>query len=77
MLESEKLLRLSADVLVLPQTFTDFVVWLRDFVAKNGSVTVAQVRDAFSTSRKYALALLETCDSQGITRRTGDERVIR
>ncbi len=77
MLEGEKLMRLSADVLVLPQTFADFVDWLRDFVAKNGSVTVAQVRDAFSTSRKYALALLEYCDSQGITRREGDERVMR
>jgi len=77
MLESGNLLRLSADVLILPQTFTDFVVWLRDFVAKNGSVTVAQVRDAFNTSRKYALALLEYCDSQGITRREGDERILR
>ncbi len=77
MLESEKLLRLSADVLMLPQTFADFVAWLRDFVAKNGSVTVAQVRDAFQSSRKYALALLEYCDAQNITRRTGDERVMR
>ncbi len=77
MLEGGKLLRLSADVLLLPQTFAEFVTWLRDFVAKNGNVTVAQVRDTFNTSRKYALALLEYCDSQGITRREGDARVLR
>ena len=46
--------------------------WLKDYVARNGSVTVAQVRDVFKTSRKYALALLEYTDSQGITRRVGD-----
>ncbi len=77
MFEGEKLLRLSADVLILPQSFVDFVAWVKEFIAKNGSVTVAQVRDAFNSSRKYALALLEYCDSQGITRREGDERVLR
>ena len=41
------------------------------------SISVAQVRDLFSTSRKYALALMEFLDKQKITRRVGDERVIR
>jgi hypothetical protein len=31
----------------------------------------------FSTSRKYALALMEYLDTQGITKRVGDERVLR
>jgi selenocysteine-specific elongation factor len=38
---------------------------------------VAQVRDLFSTSRKYALALLGYMDEKRITRRVGDERVLR
>ena len=42
-----------------------------------GKITVAEVRDLFSTSRKYALALMENLDAQGITRRVGDERVLR
>ena len=40
-------------------------------------VTVGQVRDMFVTSRKYALAFLEHLDQQRITRRVGDERVLR
>ena len=39
------------------------------------SITVAQVRDLFQTSRKYALALLENMDQCKLTRRVGDERV--
>jgi len=38
------------------------------------TVTVAQVRDRYGTSRKYALALLEHLDAVGVTVRVGDER---
>ena len=41
------------------------------------TVTLAQVRDMLGTSRKYAQALLERMDQQRITRRVGDERVLR
>ena len=41
------------------------------------TVTLAQVRDMLGTSRKYAQALLEYMDQQRITRRVGDERVLR
>jgi selenocysteine-specific elongation factor len=39
-------------------------------------VTVAQFRDRFQTSRKYALAVLEHLDERKITRRVGDARVL-
>jgi selenocysteine-specific elongation factor len=42
-----------------------------------GSVTLAQLRDRLGISRKYAQALLEAMDAHGITRRIGDERVLR
>jgi len=41
------------------------------------TVTLAQVRDMLGTSRKYAQALLEHMDEKRITRRVGDERVLR
>ena len=42
-----------------------------------GTVTVAQVRDAFGSSRKFAAALLAHLDSARVTVRRGDEHVIR
>ena len=42
-----------------------------------GTVTLAQLRDRLGISRKYAQALLEALDAHGITRRIGDERVLR
>lgn len=39
--------------------------------------TAAEFRDAFGTSRKYAIPLLEYLDSQGVTLRQGDVRRVR
>lgn len=38
-------------------------------------VTVAQVRDGWGTSRKFAIPLLSHLDNNGITRRRGDLRI--
>jgi selenocysteine-specific elongation factor len=38
-------------------------------------VTVAQVREALGTTRKYALPLLARLDADGVTRRRGDFRI--
>jgi len=71
------LVRLSEDVLLLGETYEAMVGRIVAFIRANGSMTVAQVRDEFNTSRKYALALMERLDEQKITRRVGDERVLR
>jgi selenocysteine-specific elongation factor len=77
LIETGQLVRISSDVLLLPETYAQLVAWVRQYIAQQGSVNVAQVRDAFNTSRKYALALLEYLDDQRITKRVGDERVLR
>ena len=71
------LIRLSEDVLFLRETYDEMVRRIVAFIREHGSMTVAQVRDEFNTSRKYALALMERLDEQKITRRVGDERVLR
>jgi selenocysteine-specific elongation factor len=38
-------------------------------------VTVAEVREALGTTRKWAVPLLNVLDAQGITRRRDDVRV--
>jgi len=42
-----------------------------------GGATMAGVRDAFGTSRKYALPLMEYFDGIGFTLRDGDVRRLR
>ena len=44
---------------------------------RDGSITLAGVRDELGTSRKYAQAYLEHLDAEHVTLRRGDERVLR
>ena len=77
LLEQEQLTRISEDVIILTETYRAFVDWLKDYLAEHETVNVATVRDIFQTSRKYALALLEYTDEQRLTKRVGDDRVLR
>ena len=47
-----------------------------DFLEKNSSITIQQVRDLSGFSRKYILPILNKMDEEGITRRRGEERVL-
>jgi selenocysteine-specific elongation factor len=76
LIDSGRLVKLSDEVLLLPETYQSAVERVTDHLRTNKSITVAQARDLFDTSRKYALALMEYFDSKGITRRVGDERVL-
>ena len=58
------------------QTLDGLVERIRAEIQRNGPRTVAQIRDLFDASRKYALALVSYTDEHKITRRVGDERVL-
>ncbi|MGQ9598814.1 MAG: selenocysteine-specific translation elongation factor [Anaerolineae bacterium] len=77
LLEQGRLIRLSEDVIVLAETYEEMRDRVISHLKEHGTITVAQVRDLFNTSRKYALALLGYMDEKRITRRVGDDRVLR
>jgi selenocysteine-specific elongation factor len=59
------------------EDYEKMVTEVRQLLEKNGTVTAAQVRDHFNTSRRYILAFLEHLDSRGITVREGDLRRLK
>jgi selenocysteine-specific elongation factor len=71
-----EMVQVSPDVLFLAATHKEMVERIRTHIRQQGNVTLAQTRDLFGTSRKYAQALLEHLDATGVTRRVGDERVL-
>jgi selenocysteine-specific elongation factor len=77
LIEQGQLIKLNEDVIFMTETFEEMRERVVAYLQENSSITVAQVRDLFGTSRKYALALLGTLDERRITRRVGDERVLR
>jgi selenocysteine-specific elongation factor len=45
--------------------------------AGEAGITVSAFRERLGTSRKFAVPLVEHLDRTGVTRRTGDVRVLR
>jgi selenocysteine-specific elongation factor len=77
LVEQGRMVQMSGGVLFRREEFDAMVAALQTYLREHGSITLAQTRDLFDTSRKYAQAVLEEMDARRITRREGDTRVLR
>jgi selenocysteine-specific elongation factor len=75
--QNGELVRLSDDVAFTRTAYEQAVAAVKEQIATNGSVSVAQMRDRLGASRRPMLALLEHLDAAKVTRRVGDARVLR
>ena len=71
-----KVVKVSETVVFSASAYQDMVTRISAYIEERGEITVADVRDLFSNSRKYALAVMDYLDHQRITRRVGDSRVL-
>jgi len=72
-----RLVRVSEDLYYPPTRLEALVGFLAARMEAAGQLTLAEARDLLGTSRKYAQALLEHMDSEGLTLRVGDARRLR
>jgi len=77
MVDLEILLQLSGEIVLRTSDYQEAIKDVTELISKNGSMTLGQARDHWGTTRRYVQAILEFMDSQNITRRDGDARVLR
>jgi selenocysteine-specific elongation factor len=77
MVELGLLIPIPPDVVFRMQDYELMLSEIINLLKKKQTITAAEVRDHFNTSRRYVLALLEFMDSQGITMREGDNRRLK
>jgi len=77
LVEQGSLIKVSDTVLFAADTYQRITKAIVAHLQKEGHITLAQVRDMFDTSRKYAQAILEHLDEKHVTKRVGDERILR
>jgi selenocysteine-specific elongation factor len=77
LLETGELIAVSPDVVFRRKDFEKMGEELRKILERQGTITAAEVRDFFNTSRRYVLAFLEYLDSKGVTVRDGDVRRLK
>jgi len=77
LIDLEKLIPLSGEVVFRWEDYKNMVERVRKILDAEGTISVAQVRDHFNTSRRYVLAFLEHLDAIGVTVRVGDVRKLK
>ena len=75
--EQARLVQVGDGYAVSPQAYERARAVLVAELESAGRITLARFRDLLGASRKTAQLLLERFDADGVTRRVGDERVLR
>ncbi|MBI4186530.1 MAG: selenocysteine-specific translation elongation factor [Chloroflexi bacterium] len=76
LIERRQVVKVSDSVVFSASAYDEMAEKVTEHIKARGRITLAEVRDLFNTSRKYAQAFLEHLDGKKITRRVGDERVL-
>ena len=77
LVDEGRVVRVNQDVVFTAGAYQEMRERIVGEIRSAGKINVGKVRDMFNTSRKYALALMEYLDQQRVTRRVGDDRVLR
>ena len=75
--ESERLVRVGDGLAIGVTAYERAKHTVIEECEREGKITLARFRDLLGISRKPAQLLLERFDADGLTRRIGDERVLR
>ena len=74
LVRQDRVVKIGEDLIYLPEQMEEIIQRLGTLPEE---FTVAQFRDAFGFSRKYAIPLLEYLDARRVTAREGDVRTVR
>ena len=72
-----RLVKVGEDLYYPTERLDELMSFLSGAIEQSGQVTLAEARDLLGTSRRFAQALLEHMDSEGLTLRVGDARRLR
>jgi len=74
--ERGDLVRIGTEAVFLPGAVAAFAETIVTELAAKRTITVARARDLTGSSRKHVLPLLGYLDDRGLTRRSGDDRIL-
>jgi selenocysteine-specific elongation factor len=74
--ERGDLVRIGTEAVFLPDAVARFAEAVVTELAATGTITVARARDLTGSSRKHVLPLLGFLDDRGLTRRSGNDRIL-
>lgn len=76
LVRQEKAMKIDEDYFLHRKTWEELKQKIRALKATQKSFSVPDFKTLFGVTRKYAIPLLERLDREGVTRRSGNERII-
>jgi len=70
------LVKLEDDIVFVKDAYNQGIQRVREHINQKGFIQLGEFRDLLGTSRKYAMALLDSFDQQKITKRVEDKRIL-
>lgn len=77
LVEMNELIKINDGIYLTSNTYDKALELLKAKFNDQGKLTLADCRDTLDTSRKYIVPIMEYLDGKGITKRVGDERMLR
>ena len=77
LIETGEAVEAGAETVLLAEQYARAREVIRQFIRERGPATAGELRQALHTSRRVIIPLLERLDREGVTRRQGDQRVLR
>ena len=77
LLDTGEAIQLSDKAIILSEVFESAKSRIVDYIRSNGPATASDLRLAVDTTRRIMIPLLEKLDSEGVTRRDGELRVLK
>lgn len=76
MVDSKIVIKIKEGIYLSKESYDESLIYLKEYIKKNGSINASEYRDLLGTNRKMAIALLEYFDSNKITKRIDDKRIL-
>ncbi|MFT5872092.1 MAG: selenocysteine-specific elongation factor, partial [Clostridium sp.] len=73
---NEELIKIAEDCIFTKQHYENSKEIVYNYIKEKGSIAASSARDAFDTSRKFSVALLEHFDGIKLTKRVENDRVL-
>ncbi|MBD48506.1 MAG: selenocysteine-specific translation elongation factor [Dehalococcoidia bacterium] len=77
LIDEGKVVKVSTDIIFSASAYTRMQESVTKYIKQHGKINVSDARTLFDSSRKYILPLLEHMDERRITKRVGDDRILR
>ncbi len=76
LVREQKAVKIADDYFLHKSAWNELKAKMRDLKSNRRTFSVPDFKTLFGVSRKFAIPLLESLDREGVTRRSGNERII-